>query len=151
MCYTQCYCYLLTVLAKGTTMVTHLDGIALRYLSEGSSTATKRTYSTGKQSFTSFCNTAGNWVTPATESVLLLFVSHLASKNISHTTIKVFLAADGHMHVIGGIHKSLLTPRLQLVLGSIKRTQAISIPCRMRLPITLQSMCGIKDCLSRQL
>jgi len=58
-----------------------------------------------------------------------------------------------HMHIIAGLHRSFkeqLTPRLQLVLKGIKRTQAISTPCRTCLPITLQIMSGIKQRLSRQ-
>jgi len=122
------------------------------YLNEGLSVATRRTYSTKKRSFTSFYISTGNRVLPATESALLLFVSHLASKNISHTTIKVYLVAVCHMHVIASLHRLFeeqLTPRLQLVLKGIKRTQAISNPCRTRLPITLKIMSGIKDCLPK--
>jgi len=131
----------------------HLDDSTCRYLNEGLSEATRQTYSTGKQSFTSFCITRGNQILPATESTLLLFVSHLASRKISHTTIKVYLAAVRHMHDIVGLHSSFkeqLTPRLQLVLKGIKRIQAISNISRTRLPITLQIMSGIKDCLTRQ-
>jgi len=103
--------------------------------------------------FISFCSTSGTRVLPTTESGLLQFVSHLASNNISHATIKTYLAAIRHMHVMAGMHTSFeeqLTPRLHLALKSIKRTQAMANPSRPRLPITLQLMCGIKDCLSRQ-
>jgi len=144
---------LLPGLARRTRGATHLEDLTHTYLNEGLSPATRRTYSTGKQSFASFCNATRNPVLPATESALLLFVSYLASRNISHTTIKVYLAAVRHMHVIAGMHRSFeeqLTPRLHLVLRGIKRTQAISNPCRTRLPITLQIMSSIKDYLSRQ-
>ena len=131
----------------------HLNSITHRYLNEGLAPATKRTYSTGKRRFISFCSTSGKRVLPATESGLLLFVSHLASNNISHTTIKTYLAAIRHMHVLAGMHTSFeeqLTPRLHLALKGVKRTQAIANPRRARLPITIQLMCGIKDHLSRQ-
>ena len=97
----------------------HLSSISHGYLTEGLAPATRRTYSAGEQSFTSFCSASGNRVLPANESALLLFISHLASKNISHATIKVYLAAIRHMHVIAGMHSSFeeqLTPRLQLAL-----------------------------------
>ena len=131
----------------------NLDSSIHQYLTEGLAPATRRTYSAGTQSFTSFCSASGIRVLPATEAALLLFISHLASKNISHATIKVYLAAIRHMHVIAGFHSSFerqLTPRLQLTLRGIKRTQAINTPQRCRLPITLRIMCGIKDCFSRQ-
>ena len=132
---------------------THLNDSTRRYLNEGLFEATRQTYSTGKQSYTSFCISTRNRILPATESTLLLFVSHLASRKISHTTINVHLAAVCHVHVIVGLHRSFeeqLTPRLQLVLKGIKKTQAISNIGRTHLPITLQIMSGIKDCLSRQ-
>ncbi|XP_065902345.1 uncharacterized protein [Dysidea avara] len=130
----------------------HLSSISHGYLTEGLAPATRHTYSAGEQSFTSFCSASGNQVLPANESALLLFISHLASKNISHATIKVYLAAIRHMHVIAGMHSSFkeqLTPRLQLALRSIKRTQTIVTPQRTHLPITLQIKCSIKDCLSQ--
>ena len=118
----------------------HLSSITHGYLTEGLAPATRCTYSAGEQSFTSFCNASGNQVLPA-------------SKNISHATIKVYLVAICHMHVIAGMHSSFeeqLTPTLQLALRGIKRTQTIVTPQRTRLPITLQIMCAIKDCLSQQ-
>ena len=132
----------------------NLCSITQRYITEGLAPATRRTYAVGQQSFATFCNASGSSVLPTTESALLLFISHLASKNISHTTIKVYLAAIRHTHVIAGMHRSFeeqLTPWLQLALRGIKKTQAIATPTRrVRLPITLQIMCTIKDYLSRQ-
>ena len=68
----------------------NLDSSIHQYLTEGLAPATRRTYSAGTQSFTSFCSASGIRVLPATEAALLLFISHLASKNISHATIKVY-------------------------------------------------------------
>ena len=100
-----------------------------------------------------FCITTGNRILPATESDLLVFASHLASGNISHTAIIVYLATAFHLHIIAGLHRLFeeqLTPRLQLVLKGIKRTQTISNSCRICLLITLEIMSGIKDCLNRR-
>ena len=130
----------------------HLSSITHGYLTEGLAPTTRRTYSAGEQSFTSLCSALRNQVLPANESALLLFISHLASKNISHATIKVYLAAICHIHVIAGMHSSFeeqLTPRPQLALRGIKRTQTIMTSQKTRLPITLQIMCSIKDCLSQ--
>jgi len=125
------------------------------YINEGLAPATRRPYSAGQQlqSFSTFCNASRSRVLPITESALLLFISHLASKNTSRATIKFYLAAVHHMHVIAGMHNPFeeqLTPGLQLALRGIKRTQAIVIPCRILLPITLHIMCAIKDYLSKQ-
>lgn len=49
--------------------------------------------STGRQKYSHFCTTAKIPLTPAMESTLLLFTSHLPTVNISHATIKVYLLA----------------------------------------------------------
>ena len=57
------------------------------------------------------------------------------------------------MHIIAGMHNSFneqLTPRLQLVIHSIKKSQALTTPQRVRLPITLEKMWSIKQILSVQ-
>jgi len=69
-----------------------------------------------------------------------------------HTTIKVWLSAVRHMHVIAGLHdlfSEQLTPCLQLVLCGIKKSQA-STPSRVRLPITLELMQNIRQVLFSQ-
>jgi len=140
--------------AQSVMNLNHLYSITHGYINEGLAPTTRCTYSAGQQSFTTFCNTSRSRVLSATESALLLFISHLASKNIFHTTIKVFLADVRHIHVIAGMlnpFEEQFTPRLQLTFRGIKRTQAIVIPCRAHLPITLHIMHAIKDYLSKQL
>ena len=61
-----------------------------------------------------------------------------------------FTLVFGYIHVIAGLHRSFkeqLTPRLQLVLKGIKRTQACLNPTY---PFSLQIMSAIKDHLSTQ-
>ena len=89
---------------------------------------------------------------PATEETLLLFATSMAASNISHGSIKVYLSAVRHMHVLSGLHNNLshqFTPRLQLALIGIKRSQA-DTPPRTRLPITMEMMQKIKHVLSQQ-
>ena len=91
--------------------------------------------------------------TPASEATLILFASYLATQNISYTTIKVYLSAVRNMHVSMGLHNvfnAQLTPRLQLTLKGIQKSQASTHPPRVRLPITLQIMGSIKALLSKQ-
>jgi len=77
------------------------------------------TYSAGKQRCLKFCNKAQIPALPATEVTLTVFVTHLATNNISHASIKVYLLAVWHMHILEGFHNEfnqLLTPCLQLIL-----------------------------------
>ena len=87
---------------------------------------------------------------PTSESTLLFFVAHLTTLNLSHATIKVYLSAVRHMHVTAGQHSSFtqqLTPRLQQVLKGIQKTQSITQPPWVRLPITLSIMQNMKHLL----
>ena len=57
------------------------------------------------------------------------------------------------MHVVADLHELFseqLTPRLQLALRSIKKSQASNASPRVRLPITLQLLLSIKQVLSSQ-
>ena len=79
--------------------------------------------------------------------------TYLATINISHTTIKVYLAGVRHMHVSAGLFSFFdkqLTPRLQLTLKGIQKNQAVTQSPRIRLPITLQLMGNIKALLAKQ-
>jgi len=139
----------LSGLARNTLDAAHLDSSTCTYLNEGLSLATRRTYSTGKQSFTSFCITTRNRILPTTESALLLFVSCLASKK----TLIQLLKFISQLCATCTLLLACTDPsrnNLPLILKGIKRTQAISTSRRTRLPITLQIMSGIKECLSRQ-
>ena len=71
---------------------------------------------------------------PASEATLILFASYLATQNISYTTIKVYLSAVRHMHVSMGLHNffnAQLTPRLQLTLKGIQKSQTSTHPPRV--------------------
>ena len=90
---------------------------------------------------------------PTTESTLTLFVTHLATSNISLRTIKLYLAAVRHMHVCNRLHKQFnyqVTPRLQLILRGIKKRQAARHFTKPRLPNTLPILRSIKTVLSKE-
>ena len=85
--------------------ITHqLHQKAQQYLTLGLATTTRATYSTAWQKFASFCTRTHKSPIPASEQILLMFVSSLATNNISQGTIKVYLSAVRHMHVIAGLH-----------------------------------------------
>ena len=126
---------------------------AKEFYSHGLAASTKSTYSAGQLRFTTFCKELKLSALPATEATLLLFVSYLATHNISHTTIKVYLSAVRHLHVSAGMHtffNNQLTPRLQLTLKGVQKSQASTQPPRIRLPITLEILERIKTLLSKQ-
>ena len=105
--------------------------------------SSKSTYSAGQQRFTSFCKSAKEQSMPASESTLLLFATHLATSSISYATIKIYLSAVGHMHITAGMDSFFnqqLTPQLQQVLKGIQKSQSLTHPPRVRLPIIIQIM-----------
>ena len=68
---------------------------------------------------------------PTSESTLLLFVSYLASRNLSYPTIKVYLAGIRSLHVVSGhdvTFHNQLTPRLHQVLKGIRKEKANTLP-----------------------
>ena len=83
-----------------------LSSAAHRFLTAGLATSTTATYSAGKRRYLQFCGRAKVPATPASEATIILFVSHLATTNISHSSIKIYLSAVRHMHIIRGLHTS---------------------------------------------
>ena len=115
--------------------------------------STLSTYLAGQIRFTNFCKELKVTALPATEATLILFATYLATINISHTTIKVYLAGVRHMHGSVGLFSFFdkqLTPRLQLTLKGIQKNQTGTQPPRIRLPITLQLMGNAKTLLAKQ-
>jgi len=109
------------------------------------------TYFAGKQRYLQFCGRAKVPAIPATDTTLVLFVSYLATVNISHDSIKVYLSAVRHMHITRGLpneFNQLLSPRLHLTLRYIKRKQASTHPSRTKLPITIDILHKIRSYLS---
>ena len=126
---------------------------AQEFYANGLAASTLNTYSTGQIRFINFCRQLKVATVPSTEDTLILFATVLASINISHTTIKVYLAAIRHMYVSAGLYALFdkqLTLRLQLTLKGIQKKQAVTKPPRVRLPITLQIMQNIKTLLAKQ-
>lgn len=70
---------------------------------------------------------------PAAPSTLHLFVAFLAN-SVSHKTIRVYLAAVRHSHVVQGFPEPSHDPLLQYALRGIQRQQGNKV--RQRYPIT---------------
>lgn len=98
-----------------------------------------------------FCSSIKRHPLPATESTLLLFVSHLATRGLSAASIKVYLSAVRHLHVTYGKYTEFseqLTPRLRQVIKGIKKAQAALTVPKVRRPITLEIMVRIHAVIS---
>ena len=79
-----------------------------------------------------------------------MFVSYLAQRHLTHSSIKVYLSAVRNLLVQVGLHEEFtrqLSPRLQLVLKGIKRDESKTAPLPARLPITVDIMSKIKAVL----
>ena len=91
---------------------------ATEFYTNGLATTTRSTYTAGQSRFITFCRAIKTSPMPASEATLI--ASHLATQGISHTTIKVYLAAIRYMHTSAGRYASFnthFTPHLQLTLG----------------------------------
>ena len=122
----------------------------------------RHTYVAGERIYLTFCKTTGIELVPTTECVLTLFITHLATSNVSLKTIKVYLAAIRHMHMcIKGFtitksptqnhhYNHRIIPWLLLVLRGIKKHQAgkhFTKPCLL---IIIPILYKIKMVLSKE-
>ena len=97
---------------------TKLRHKAVQFLANSLPTTTRATYAARQQRFAVSIKPL---MLPQSqlEHTLLLFKIHLATSNIAHTTIKIYISAIRHIHVSTELHaqfNSQLTPRLQLIL-----------------------------------
>ena len=109
--------------------IANLTSLANDLLQERLAPSIRQTFTAGQQKFYYFCSSMKCTPMPSTETTLVLFASHSTDCNISHNTIKVYLAATRQLHVSAGLHELFshqLTPRLQQVLRGIKKCQDIS-------------------------
>ena len=99
-----------------------MDRAVDSYLDSGLAPSTIRTYEAGIKHYSVLCKHLNTLRAPTTESLLCRFVTYLANIDISHNTIKVYLAGVRQLHIRGG-QRMLSTedmPRLKQVLRGIK-------------------------------
>jgi len=106
-------------------------------LDRGVAKSTLRTYNTGKKHYIAFCQEANISPLPAQEDVLCHFVAHLFSLGIRFCSVRSYLSAVRHLHIMSGFPDPSLTPcpRLEYVLRGFRR-ECTAIPKPQRLPIT---------------
>ena len=124
----------------------NLENHVSHYLGQAVAPSTSQAYQSGQRRFSSFCQEAGLQPLPLTESLLCLFVSHLAVVGLTHSTIKSYLSAVRFFHITAGQGDPFVPgafPRLQYVLRGIKR--APHPAPRLRLPITPSLLNSMKS------
>ena len=113
-----------------------------QYFSSGLAASTKKVYSAAINQYIKFCNQFSLPILPASEHLLCRFVSYLAMKRISASSLRVYLSAVRQLHLQQGCSPPAVgdMPRLQQVLRGIKISQAKAPNSpslqRTRLPIT---------------
>ena len=89
--------------------------------------ATFKSYKTGNDAFLQFCSESEVWklgpIYPTNENILCYFATHLA-QTVQYNTIKIYLAAIKHTHLLKNMELPLQKfSRLQYLLRGIKRYQ----------------------------
>ena len=134
-----------------TPSLHHLITKAQFYFDQGISDATKKAYKTGLNKYLAFCAQCKQQAVPASKDTLVLFITHLASQQLSHTTIQVYLSAVRYLHTANKEHHTFtahITPRLGQVLKGIQKMHALTHSPKERHPITFQIMEQIHSLLS---
>ena len=72
------------------------------YIHSALAPSTKRTYGTGERRYLQFCVAGAIAPLPTSESILCHYVAFLAKDNLKHQTIKTYLSAVSHMHIVAG-------------------------------------------------
>ena len=100
--------------------------------------ATQRTYRTAVQRYSTFCSAYSTPLFPLSESTLCYFATVLSYQGLALQSIKTYLSAVKHMHVLHGHAPLPAMPRLQMVLNGAQRLQPVlrNQAPRNRLPIT---------------
>jgi len=131
---------------------TSTNFLARKLLHNGLAKSSRNAYVTGQRRYVKFCKMVGAKLIPTSESILILFVTYLATSNISLQTEKVYLAAVRHNHVCKGLHKHFsqqITPRLHLILRGIQKRLSSKHFTKPWLPIALPILRSIKKALSK--
>ena len=114
--------------------ISELDEAMGEYFDAGLAPSTSRTYSAGISKYLALCSNLSTPPTPASEQLLCRFVTYLARDNISHSTMKVYLAAVRQHHIRQGHVMPPFNgmPRLSQILRGIRISRAADTTIRTR-------------------
>ena len=108
------------------------------YLGRALAPSTLRSYGSGQRRYLDFCTVTRLQPLPFSEHSLCLFVAQLAKDGLTHQTIKSYLSALRHFHILAGHGDPFAGdpfPLLHYVLRGIKRSPSHAAR-QSRLPIT---------------
>ncbi len=80
---------------------------AIGIMEDGIRDSTKQTYKVGQKDFLQFCNDYGLIAVPASEEAFMMYVTHLYKCRLKFNTIKVYVFAVRHVHIIQGYYNPL--------------------------------------------
>ena len=126
-----------------------VEGGLQRFMAAGIATSTVKSYGMGRHHYKDFCRECGLIPYPALEGVLLRFIASLGMPKISRKTIKVYLSAIRHHHVVSGWSFGGCSSRMYLVLQGIKKCNGV--PQNSRFPIMADLLPVIKKALQKDI
>ena len=90
-------------------------------------------YRTGEGRYNTFCGQAGLPDYPTSKRVLMLFAAHLFNQQLSHGSIKSYLAAVQYTQICRGLDNLGISmmPQLEYVMKDIKKSSPQSIRSRL--------------------
>lgn len=96
---------------------------ARAYLSNGLAASTQQPYRSAQRAYLQFCYVYHVSPVPASEAVLCLWVTQLASRNIQSQSISIYLYGVRSLHIEHGLADPTTGLQLQRLLQGIRRTQ----------------------------
>ena len=106
--------------------VRRLEEMVGEYVGESIAPSTARVYAVGQRRYLSFCRDSKLLPVPTSEHKLCLFVAHLASEGLQHSSIKGYLSAIRRLQIVQGLGDPFVAswPLLECELRGIKMKQA---------------------------
>lgn len=122
---------------------------ALDFLSASIAPRTKQTYTSAWKSYSTFCASMQLERLPITEMKLIYFCTHLATNNLAHKSIQVYISGlSFHGTLYGYPFQFSSMNTLYLIMRGIRRRQGNSLTRVRRAPITIQLLHRIRQYLS---
>ena len=124
------------------------------YFLSGIAPSTNRVYTAGVKRYLALCEHLHSAPLPTTEQLLCKFAAHLATSNLAHSSVRVYMAAVRQLHVSNALPPPRTDdmPRLQQVLRGIKIVQGKqnATQLRHRRPISLEILQDIQALWAKQ-
>lgn len=102
--------------------------------------STRKTYASVQLQFLVFCNKNRLKPLPAKESVIMMFISYLYEKGLKGSTIRCYMSALKHLHVINKKIQPSYSPQ---VSAAISGSMSLSSGPTRKKPITFSILCDM--------